>query len=381
MAEKRNPRDEKLIKELYDKLNWFTFKATDEEFDPDQVQTILDLLDKLDPLPERTEPDRETLRKRLGEKDSAPENEGESKAVPMSNAEAAFERFKKKYNITEEDLARKNSGSAAETNAEGETTAPFRGEFAGELAYDSVQAREIAGGAGRGAEVRVGAVLEAGSVTKQSDVAQVENVSNPPRAKKTWFGRFFATGWGKVAVAFVVVLVVFTVTTIGTSAVKQKSFFEVVKSGFNRMRITVTGNEMENEPVSIAQDDNDKVYYDSWDEVLEENSELLTPGYIPEGLSLEELYRRDAGNYILYQSSYFDKNSNELLISIEEYSKEYAKLEKILNDKWEFVDENENVKYYRFQERYKAFWEEDSCIYTVEWISLDEINNIIGNMR
>lgn len=101
MAENRNSRDEKLIQELYDKLNWFTFEATDEEFDPDQVQTILDLLDKLDPLPERQASERNIKQKPSVMSDPLCEKKEDTDHVLVSDAEAAFERFKKKYNITE----------------------------------------------------------------------------------------------------------------------------------------------------------------------------------------------------------------------------------------------------------------------------------------
>ena len=49
MAEGKFPKDIQLIKELYDKLEWLTFEADDEEFDPDQVNAILTLLDAMDP--------------------------------------------------------------------------------------------------------------------------------------------------------------------------------------------------------------------------------------------------------------------------------------------------------------------------------------------
>ena len=55
MAQNNGPLDDKLIEELYKKLNWFTFQASDEEFDADQVKAILKLLDTLDPLSDTME--------------------------------------------------------------------------------------------------------------------------------------------------------------------------------------------------------------------------------------------------------------------------------------------------------------------------------------
>lgn len=369
MAENRNSRDEKLIQELYDKLKWFTFEATDEEFDPDQVETILDLLDKLDPLPEMTVP---------GGSIGQGQNGAGADKAPMSSAEAAFERFKAKYNITEEDLARKNGGSAAETNAEGEKSAPFPAEFSKELAFDRVQARALAGGIGRRAEARVGSALADGRPVTE---AAGDAASPSGKARKTWFGRFLSTGWGKVAAAFVIVLVASGVSTVGTSAVKQKSFFEIVKSGVNSMRITVTGNEMENERESMETVESDIKYYDSWEGVKEENPEILIPEYIPRDLELKEIYRIEMENYTLYQCSYIDGDANELLISIEDYSKRYADMEKVIDEKWKIVEERGEVTYYQFEESYKALWEENRGIYTVEWISMDEVENIVNRMK
>ena len=381
MAENKNSRDEKLIQELYEKLNWFTYEATDEEFDPDQVNAILDLLDKLDPLPERPVPDHKR-KGQPGAGDSCSDGEEGTDSVPVSDAEAAFERFKKKYNITEEDLARKNSGSAAETNAEGKNIIPFPAGFSEELAFDSVQAREAVKRSGRGAEVRMDAALENGTLTKEAtNTAQGENGAGFKKAKKTWFGRLVSTGWGKAAVAFVVVIAVFTLTTVGTSAVKQKSFFEIVKSGVNSMRITVTGNEMESESVSMAMDKGDKVYYDSWEEVKEEVPGIMIPEYIPEGVKLEEIYRTEMENYILYQGFYNDSNLNELLISVKYFSNDYADMERKIDKKWELLKEDAGVAYYQFEESYKALWKNGKCIYATEWVDLEQLDEIINNMK
>lgn len=50
MEEKREAKQEQLIRELHDRLKWFTFEATEKEFDTEQVQAILERLDTLDPI-------------------------------------------------------------------------------------------------------------------------------------------------------------------------------------------------------------------------------------------------------------------------------------------------------------------------------------------
>ena len=71
MTQGKGKRDEKLIEELYEKLYWYTYEASEEEFDDKEVDAIVRLLDVLDP------------------KEDDPK-------FP-SDPEAAFERFKSRY--------------------------------------------------------------------------------------------------------------------------------------------------------------------------------------------------------------------------------------------------------------------------------------------
>ena len=50
MAENKEPRDEKLIEELYERLWWYTYEASEEEFDEKEVDAITRLLDVLEPV-------------------------------------------------------------------------------------------------------------------------------------------------------------------------------------------------------------------------------------------------------------------------------------------------------------------------------------------
>ncbi len=52
MTQSKEPRNEKLINDLYEKLNWYTFEASDEQFDEKEVDAIVQLLDVLEPMKE-----------------------------------------------------------------------------------------------------------------------------------------------------------------------------------------------------------------------------------------------------------------------------------------------------------------------------------------
>ena len=49
MSKQLIPNDESLVKELYEKLEWYTFEADETEFSAEQVNAIITLLDALDP--------------------------------------------------------------------------------------------------------------------------------------------------------------------------------------------------------------------------------------------------------------------------------------------------------------------------------------------
>ena len=101
MAEKKEPRDEKLIEELYERLWWYTYEASEEEFDEKEVDAITRLLDVLEPVHDDTayEPGADAALKRFWERygeeeenaameDSVPEDGASVTAGPASLPDA-----------------------------------------------------------------------------------------------------------------------------------------------------------------------------------------------------------------------------------------------------------------------------------------------------
>lgn len=371
MAQDRSPKDDKLIQDLYDKLNWFTYQASDEEFDEEQVRAILELLDKMDPLPE---PEGGTKAAFRAQKDTADGKqaafaasrtaEGASlgQALPDDPA-AAFERFKKKYHITDEDLARKD-GRLAEggaSDSDGRVIS-FPEEFAEEIAVDGSQVRRMSG-------KRV----------------QME-VSGIQKDKKRG-GRFLGSAWGKAAAAVIIVAAAGTYLSFGTSAVQQKSFFEIVQEGVNSLKFTVTGNVMESEEeteIQLEKLGKEPVYYNSWEEVAEENGDILIPGYIPEGMELDELFKQENSDYVFYNGIYSSLNLEDMLvIRVVCFSGNYAVGGLFNEAQWDLIkfDEDKDIKYYCLADRYMVLWRGEKCIYMFEWNSLDEIDKIIAYMN
>lgn len=323
MAQNNGPKDEKLIEELYKKLNWFTFQASEEQFDADQVRTILQLLDTLDPLAD------EMKIQTAGDKEET---------VSASDVDAAFERFKNRYNITDEDLAKKDL--RADAVGKDSKILPFPTEFAEEISIDAEEAKE--------------------------------------KAKKSSAQRkhFWTTASGKVALAFIIVFAAVAFFGIGTSAVKQKPFFEVVRDGVNSMKITVTGNAVESEVGGFEFVENDIRYYETWNLLNEEYKDIIEPQYIPENMNLDYISRELLDNFILFTAIYSNENmTDDLTIRIRYFEDGYWKAGDVSDDSWNLikVDEKLSINYYQSGKYYKSVSAKDKGIYVVEWTDFEEL--------
>ena len=398
MGQKRSREDERLIRDLYRKLEWMTFQAKEEEFDAQQVKAILNLLDALDPLPERTEADlRKAARARDGREPGRIGAEtigGEGRRdIPLSDPKAAFERFKQRYGISEGELAKK--GGPDGTPGPGKIV-----PFSGETVYRPEEAaKDCADGPGTvqsgpaepptnlGADLPDSAAmqpdLKEGRESEGMSSGKTRGRRNRKPSFRSRLRRALSTAPGKIAAGFLIVLCGITFVGIGTSAVQQKAFFEIVRDGVNSMKITVTGNTMESETSSqeVVYDDTERVYYDSWDEVKEENPDIMTPGYIPEGLELEELYGEDYGSYYLYKGQYIGEE-NCLSIIIRKYSGEYLQIGAKIEEGWLLVKEDavREINYYQIDKAFVALWKQGQYLYAIEHINIDELVEVAKGM-
>ena len=366
MGQKRSPEDEQLVRSLYRKLDWMTFQAAEEEFDADQVKAILKLLDELDPLPERTEADlRKAARSRdgkhLGVVGGRSAGKERRQDASLSDPQAAFERFKRKYGISDEEMA----GKGGTDNAPGPgKILPFSGETPEETSRETKDPKPDP-------ESLPGAAADSGTMRGGRD-------GKPPFRRR--LRKFFTGVPGKVAAGFLFVLCGITCLGIGTSAVQQKPFFEIVRDGVNSMKITVTGNTMESEPASeqVVYDETERVYYGSWDEVKEENPDIMTPGYIPEGLELEELYGKDYENSRIYTGVYDNKNTDVMYIRIKAFENDYEEAGIKRQGEWKVIelDDERGITYYNLDSDYLAEWKHGNCLYVVICNNISKIKEL-----
>ena len=361
----KSPQDDRLVKELYEKLNWFTFQAEDEEFDEKQVKAILELLDTLDPVDfEGVEkecmqkekplfgiPKRAEHSAAKGKLHSIGKTEKPQSGHSAGDADAAFERFQKKYAVTEADLKKKDRAKIIPFTGGEEISEELAPDMEKFLAMDEAELRDA----------------------PEAD----KSVKNLKSVKGKKGRRFWRTAGGRAAIAFLTVFAALAATGICTSAVQQKSFFEVVRDGVNSMKITVTGNEMESQ-TGLEMESSEKIYYESWDEVKAENPEVVVPGYIPEGLELVELYGKEFGNYVRYNGIYEDSEGRKLVIRIRYFVEGYV--ENNIENELRYIEEENGTLYYLELEGYRGYKESGKCSCSVYFDNLSKLKDIIDKI-
>ena len=221
MAENKEPRDEKLIEELYERLWWYTYEASEEEFDEKEVDAITRLLDVLEPVHD----------------DRAYE----------PGADAALKRFWERYGEEEE-------------NASPDTDVSFSSETADE---NGAEHRELDDGEESGGEDSAG--MDSSSDAPMEDASEPEGEAAKAAAKQRsgrrgrWRKRLIRIAIGTAACVVLLISV-----NVGSYALRKKSFFEIVREEMGRTEITVTGNT---EGIEDAADDG--IECSSWEEVEE----------------------------------------------------------------------------------------------------------------
>lgn len=285
MTQSKELQNEKLINDLYEKLHWYTFEASDEQFDAEEVDAIVRLLDVLEPMKEDPK-------------------------YPSAPA-AARERFNRRFGVEEEAAEEMNIVSEAGTDS-----------------------------------------AKAGS-------------------KKGWKKKKVLIRFG-VGVAACVVLMLSV--NVGSYALKQKSFFEVVQDGLRRIRVTVTGNTDE-----LIDSDLQGKKYETWEEVEEIiGQSILKPNNFQEGYLLKDLrvLNSVSKKVIVAEYRYSEKY---IRLEIDVYEKKYSDTIFLVDDEWTLLDnrnDNFDTRYYSKGDIIEAIFIENKEIYIIE--SNDNINVLEG---
>ena len=307
MAENKEPRDEKLIEELYERLWWYTYEASEEEFDEKEVDAITRLLDVLEPVHD----------------DQAYE----------PGADAALKRFWERYGEEEENAS---VSSEADASASGDAAA---GE-------DDAEHRELHAEEMPAAE------------TSAAETAKTVKTSAKPGRGSKWRKRLIRIAIGAAACVVLLVSV-----NVGSYALRKKSFFEIVREEVGRTEITVTGNTEE-----FEENADDAVECSSWEEVEEIiNKDIIIPTQIPEGYELSSLVIQNTESRGGIIGRYENEEGYYLKFRIIVYQEDFKKEMMQYKKDWDMIEgETESgVQYYKSGDILEAFFFENNCAYYI----------------
>lgn len=315
---------EELIKQLENRLDWLTSQPA-EDMNEEEIENILNLLDMLKPLP------------------------GEN----TFNPEEAFERLEKDYLHNPEKLEQ-----ASEEADRAELIAALR-EKAADI--DSL-AKQNAG-------------EKAISIPVEERGTETKNIERKNTAIKK-HRRFRVLK--NVGIAAAIMILVFSGLNLATYATAKKGLFDLIINRKNTMSNMYVGDG----DMGMNYEIHDKEVYTSWDEVPDEAIEgILLPGYLPEGMGLEEIII--FGNHPQrIEARYKNCNNSKqyVRISVRQFETEKIK-DAITYPKAEYSDTEiiNSVEYHIYKledENLIFFIKGDNIYYVYSTLSIEEIKEI-----
>lgn len=410
MSQELLPQDERLIRELYDKLEWITFEADDDEFSAEQVNAIVTLLDSMDPEGIYDEDGIGESIRALRDSSKIVKKEepaAEAPADPL-DVDAAFSRFKQRFNISEAEMSHKVKGDKINISEDdlsdsihfdGEDfmvkLAEFRKKETAEAAVASDNEADNSESSDSDADTSTrgaSASPNAQTAHQEENADPIDSVANGGAGEKALQKNGSEKGKknpaksvGLIIGALIVAAAVFTGLSVGTSAVAEKSFFEIVRDGVNGMRITVTGNEPETAAIEMWEAETyNNIQFESWEEMESElGGELKKPTYIPEGLNLTNLYAESGISYTSCRAVYGVEDS--LIIMIKIYENEYFDETLLSSGEWLQINSpkynQNNALFYEGNDEYKSIICKDNVIISISYRDFDELIKITNSVK
>ncbi len=327
----------RLIEELKKRLAWYQEEASEEECDSEEIEAIVNLLDRLEGTPDRE----------------------------YFTAEKAYSRFEKWYlpEVTERPEA-------------------------GEEKTEKEKAKEEKNREGKAGEGKTGEEKPEREKTEKEKISR-----KMPETKKKEAGQKarIKKVLHYMAATAAAVLMLFTALNIGTYATAKKSFFELISQSTMGRSFFVTGEGAEDSG-SMGEDMGfvaaEEKQYASWEELPAYLSEqICIPAYIPEGMELARIscWKDNMADLVLAVYKDGEISGSQVEIWVERYEDESA-WQEVVSKEAEFVEQktvgNRECFFYRYEEENMiCFWEKNE-LYTVSGEGMmEELVKIVKNMQ
>lgn len=182
-----------------------------------------------------------------------------------------------------------------------------------------------------------------------------------------------------VGIAAAIMILVFSGLNLATYATAKKGLFDLIINRKNTMSNMYVGDG----DMGMNYEVHDKEVYTSWDEVPDEAKKgILLPGYLPEGMELEEI--EIFGNKPhRVELRYMNNNEEYIDISVRQFETEVIR-DQITNPDAEYVDykTDGNIEYYVYkngEENIIIYIMEQNIYYIYSDCSLEEMKKIINS--
>lgn len=189
----------------------------------------------------------------------------------------------------------------------------------------------------------------------------------------------------RVALAALVVAVMFCGMNIGTYATAKMGFFEFLSMSDKGWSFMVTGEGAVEE--SVGMDDITQKTYDSWEEVKQVKGmkKMLVPQWIPEGCELSCILLINGGDKNAFVGKYFINEEEKFEIVMEKYDEieswQYFMQSKGIEYEEELINDNPVFWYLEGDKKVGLMMYEKLGYYVYGDISNEEIKEIIKNLK
>lgn len=184
----------------------------------------------------------------------------------------------------------------------------------------------------------------------------------------------------RMAIGVAACAVLLVSVNVGSYALRNKSFFEIVREEVGRTEITVTGNteEIEEKPDS-------SVRCDSWSEVEElVGEDVLEPSYLPEGYEIQEIVIQSLEPKKVIEAKYRDLSGHYIRIRIDIYQEIYKHDVLQYDEEWTLLSEDKDgykAQYYGKDNMIEVFFIRNKEVYYIlSNDSLETLQSIVLKM-
>ncbi len=185
-----------------------------------------------------------------------------------------------------------------------------------------------------------------------------------------------------VGIAAAIMILVFSGLNLATYATAKKGLFDLIINRKNTMSNMYVGDG----DMDMNYDVHDKEVYTSWDEVPDKAKEgILLPGYLPEGMELEEIQVMGTEPIRLEVKYIVPENpAIYIKLSIKQFGEIKTK-DEITNPKARYCESEEinGMECYLYnmgEEKFYVFTNNDNLYYLYGTVSVDEMKKIIDSL-